>query len=164
MEASRIPRWRRPIDAFAGSALGSALLRRFAPVLDRPLMKLTGGRFAMTFGLPTLLLTTTGRKSGQPRPTPLLYLRLGESLAVIGTHFGSPRHPAWYLNLRDRPEARVTLAGETFAVMAREATPEEYAGLWQQASSLYGGFEKYKARVGERRIPIVVLERDPIAS
>jgi deazaflavin-dependent oxidoreductase (nitroreductase family) len=157
--SSSIPAWRRPIDAVAGSALGAAFLRRFAPLLDRPLLKLTRGRFALTFGLPTLLITTTGRKSGEPRSTPLLYLRHGDDLAIIGTKFGSTDHPAWYLNLRAKPEARVTLGGEEFAVAARDAAPDEYAALWQQAKATYGGFEKYEQRVGERIIPIVVLER-----
>ena len=159
MSDSSIPAWRKPLDAIAGSAVGSAFLRRFAPALDRRLMRLTRGRFAMTFGLPTLLITTTGRKSGEPRSTPLLYLRHGEHLVVIGTRFGSESHPAWYLNLQAKPEARVTLDGEEFAVHCRDATPDEYAALWQQAEGMYGGFEKYKRRVGERTIPILVLER-----
>jgi len=113
----------------------------------------------MTFGLPTLLLTTTGRKSGQPRSTPLLYLRHGDDLTIIGTRFGSPHHPAWYLNLKSNPAAHVTLHGEEFAVSVREADGEEYDGLWEHARSIYGGFDKYKGRVQGRQIPILVLVR-----
>lgn len=154
-----IPAWRKPIEAIAGSAPGAAFLRRFAHLLDRPLLKLTRGRFAMTFGLPTLLLTTTGRKSGEPRSIPLVYLIHGDDLAVVGTRFGSPRHPAWYLNLVANPQARVTLRGEAFAVTAREASPAEYAALWDQATKTYSGFEKYKGRVQGRQIPIMILSR-----
>ena len=159
MSSMNIPRWRRPIDAFGGSRWGSAFLKRVGPLLDRPLMRLTRGRFAMTFGLPTLLLTTTGRKSGQPRPTPLLYIRHGGHLAVIGTRFGSRQHPAWFLNLQANPIASVLLGGEEFEVRARDATSIEREIIWSEATSLYGGFEKYQARVGGRVIPIVILER-----
>ena len=159
MNAPRIPAWRRPIDAFAGSRLGSRLLARFAPRGDVALLRLTKGRFALTFGLPVLLLTTTGRKSGEPRATPLLYLRHGDAVAVIGTKFGSPREPAWALNLRANPRAVVLLAGEEWSASARLTTGDERSALWEQARSIYGGFDKYQARVGEREIPIFVLER-----
>jgi deazaflavin-dependent oxidoreductase (nitroreductase family) len=161
MTAPRIPAWRRPIDAVAGSRLGSALLARFAPRGDVTLLRLTGGRFALTFGLPTLLLTTTGRKSGEPRSTPLLYLEHADAIAVIGTKFGSPQHPAWALNLLADPRATVLLDGEEWCARARLAAGGERSALWEQARSIYGGFDKYQARVGEREIPIFVLERAP---
>ena len=109
--------------------------------------------------MPTLLLTTTGRKSGEPRSTPLIYQRVGADLAVIGTRFGSTRHPAWYLNLRDRPEATVLLDGEEFAVHSREARSDEWKRIWSQATRLYGGYERYRSRVGSRRVPILILSR-----
>ena len=157
--ASKVPGWRRPIDAFAGSPLGSALLAKLGPISDVPLLKLTRGRFALTFGLPTLLLTTTGRKSGEPRPTPLLYLRHGEAIAVIGTRFGNPKPPAWALNLVADPKAQVLLDGEEFEVVARRCEGAERATLWEQARGIYGGFDRYEQRVGEREIPIFLLDR-----
>ena len=161
MSGSEVPAWRRPVDALAGSRLGSALLSRVAPVFDRPLMRLSRGRVAMTFGLPTLLLTTTGRKSGEPRSTPLLYLRHGDDLAVIGTKFGARHHPAWALNLFALPRATLLLDGEERAVVARVTEGEEREALWQNARRIYGGFDKYESRVGDRQIPIFVLERAP---
>jgi deazaflavin-dependent oxidoreductase (nitroreductase family) len=128
-------------------------------MLDRPLMRLTGGRFSLTLGMPTLLLTTTGRKSGELRSAPLLYMRHGDDLALIGTSFGSISHPAWYLNLMANPQASVLLKKETFEVTAREATPEERPVLWQKATQVYGGYEKYLERAGDRNIPILVLAR-----
>jgi deazaflavin-dependent oxidoreductase (nitroreductase family) len=113
----------------------------------------------MTFGLPTLLLTTTGRRTGRARSTPLLYLRHGEELAVIGTRFGSDRHPAWSLNLLADPAATVLLDGESFRVVAREATPAERDTVWSRATRLYGGFEKYEARASGRVIPVLLLGR-----
>jgi deazaflavin-dependent oxidoreductase (nitroreductase family) len=159
MKNSDIPAWRRPIEAIASSKPGAAILRYLSPLIDRPLMRLSGGRFALTLGLPTLLLTTTGRKSGEPRSTPLLYLEHEDGMAIIGTSFGSTSHPAWYLNLMANPEAEVLLDGEEFPVRAREATDEERTVLWDRATRTYSGFEQYKGRVGERSIPILVLTR-----
>ena len=156
-----IPAWRRPIDAVLSSRPVSAVLRHIMPVLDKPLMRLSGGRFSSTrsMGLPTLLLTTTGRKTGEPRAAPLLYLRHGDDLALIGTSFGNTSHPAWYLNLMANPRATVLLDDKSFEVTAREANPEERPVLWQQATQVYGGFEKYLKRVGDREVPILVLSR-----
>jgi deazaflavin-dependent oxidoreductase (nitroreductase family) len=161
MSSSEIPLWRRPVDAFAGSRFGSAILRRLGPLLDRPLLRFTRGRVAMTLGLPTLLLTTIGRRSGAARAVPLVYHRLGDDLAVIGTSFGSTKHPAWYLNLRAKPEATVLLGGKEFTVGSRDATPAEYHDVWARATRIYGGYDRYRRRVGRRRVPIVVLMRKP---
>ena len=158
-KSAETPAWRKPLDAFASLKPVSAVLKYCMPVLDRPLMRLSRGRFSLTYGLPTLLLTTTGRKSGEPRSAPLLYIRHGDDMALIGTSFGRTTHPAWYLNLLANPQASVLLGGETFAVTARKATPQERQELWLKATLLYGGFEKYETRVGDREIPILVLSR-----
>ncbi len=149
------------MDALASTRPVSAVLKRCLHYLDRPLMRLSRGRLATTAGLPTLLLTTTGRKSGQPRSVPLLYIRMGAELALIGTSFGSTTHPAWYLNLASNPRAGVLLDGEEYSVTAREATPAERTEIWRRATQLYTGFEKYRSRVGDRRIPVLLLARDP---
>ena len=158
-KSSTSPGWRKPLDALASLKPVSAVLKYCMPVLDRPLMRLSRGRFSLTYGLPTLLLTTTGRKSGEARSAPLLYIQHGNDMALIGTSFGSTRHPAWYLNLMAEPQASVLLDGENVAVTAREATPEERREIWLKATRLYGGFEKYKTRVGDREIPILILTR-----
>jgi deazaflavin-dependent oxidoreductase (nitroreductase family) len=156
-----IPAWRKPLDRFFSARPVTAILKKIMPPLDRLLMRLTGGRMAMTrsLGMPTLLLTSTGRKSGLARSAPLLYVRNGMDLAVIGTNFGSTSYPAWYLNLMANPNGSVLLNKETFAVTARKATPEEREKLWEKATRLYGGYDNYKPRVGDREIPILVLSR-----
>jgi deazaflavin-dependent oxidoreductase (nitroreductase family) len=159
IQSSNAPGWRKPIDALASLKPVSAVLKYCMPVLDRSLMRLSHGRIALTFGLPTLLLTTTGRTSGEPRSAPLLYIRYGDDIGLIGTSFGSTKHPAWYLNLMANPNATVLLNGETLAMTAREANPEERREIWLRATRLYVGFDKYKARVGDREIPILLLSR-----
>jgi deazaflavin-dependent oxidoreductase (nitroreductase family) len=156
-----IPAWRKPLDGFFSLRPVTAIVKKTMPPLDRLLMRVTGGRFAVTrsLGMPTLMLTSTGRKSGLARSAPLLYVRSGEDLAVIGTNFGSTSFPAWYLNLMANPNGLVLLDNETFAVTARKATAEEWEKLWEKATHLYGGYEKYKPRVGSREIPILVLLR-----
>ena len=159
MAATSRSAWTRAMEAFPSSKLGAAILSRVAPLIDRPLMRLSGGRVATTAMYPTLLLTTTGRKSGEPRTAPLLYIEHGDDIAIIGTRFGNTNHPAWYLNLRAKPEARVLLDGEEFEVSVRDASEHERAEVWQKATQIYGGFEKYQSRVGDRVIPILMLSR-----
>jgi len=160
-EKSTIPAWRKPLDSLLSSKPCTAALKIFMPPIDRILMRVTGGRFAMTrsLGMPTLMLTTTGRKSGLPRSAPLLYFQHGDDMALVGTNFGGTSHPAWYLNLMDDPNGSVLLGNETFPVTARKATTEERPVLWEKATRVYGGYDKYKPRVGDREIPILVLSR-----
>jgi deazaflavin-dependent oxidoreductase (nitroreductase family) len=120
--------------------------------------RLTGGKVGGRIGkLPILLLTTMGRKSGQPRTQPLAYTRVGEGLAVIASKGGAPKDPLWYLNLRANPFAEVTVGRETHRVRARDAQGEERERLWRALADLYPGYDTY-ARKTSRRIPVVVLE------
>ena len=112
-----------------------------------------GGRMR---GAPVLLLTVRGRKSGKRRTTPLLYGQDGDNLVVIASKGGDPKHPAWYLNLRDG-EADVLLGPEHRHVRARDAEGEERERLWAQMVSLYAPYADYQQKT-ERRIPVVVLE------
>ena len=159
--STSVPSWRRLIDAMASSRLGAALWSRIAPPIDRLLMRVTRGRFAMTLGMATLLLTTTGRKSGQPRSTPLLYDRVAGGVAIIGSNFGQRDNPAWYLNLRANPHARVLVDGDEMQMVARDANPHERAKIWERAVRRYRGYEAYRVRASARVIPIVVLTRVP---
>ena len=119
---------------------------------------LSAGRVAghLASGAPLCLLTTTGRRSGRARTVPLLYVRDGEDLVVVASRGGSGTHPAWYLNLRDRPDALVQLGAERLPVRARDATPEERTRLWGELTAVYPHFDAYQART-DRRIPVVVL-------
>lgn len=112
-----------------------------------------GGRMA---GGPVLLLTTTGRKSGKERTIPLLYLRVGEDLVVVGSNGGTATHPAWWLNLKSVPEATVEVGGRKTCVRAEEAGPVERERLWPKLVEMYGGYEGYRRRT-DREIPVVIL-------
>jgi deazaflavin-dependent oxidoreductase (nitroreductase family) len=122
------------------------------------LFRATGGRLGgrLRANLPVLLLTTTGRKSGKQRTTPLLYVEDGEQYAIVASVGGAPKHPAWYLNLGDRPEATIQIGTRRIAVSARTATPDERSRLWRLATEMYPGYDAYQARTS-REIPVVVL-------
>jgi F420H(2)-dependent quinone reductase len=113
-----------------------------------------GGRFSKT--APVLLLTTTGRKSGKRRTTPLLYLEDAGRYVVIASVGGAPQHPAWYLNLRADPEATIRVEGRTLTVRAETAPPSERERLWARAVEMYAGYDGYQAKTS-REIPVVIL-------
>ena len=120
--------------------------------------RLTGGRLlGELMGMPVLLLSTTGARTGQRRTTPLTYLPDGERYVVIGSFLGEPRHPGWVHNLRKDPRAEVQVGSSKRAVVAHEAQGEERARLWQRAVDLGAGYEEYEGRT-EREIPVVVLQ------
>ena len=121
--------------------------------------RLSGGRVAGKIGkTPVLLLTTTGRKSGQKRTNPLLYAPAGDDgYMVIASKGGAPQHPLWYLNLQANPLAAVTVGRATRQVRARTAEGEERERLWRSLADLYPGYDKYAEKTS-RRIPVVVLE------
>ena len=122
------------------------------------LFRVSGGRLGSKMtGFPVLLLTTTGRKSGAPRTTPLMYMPVGEACAVIASNAGEPGHPAWWLNLQANSRARVQRGARTIPVMAREADGEERTRLWSAWVAKDPSYEVY-ARRTSRKIPVVVLE------
>jgi len=126
--------------------------------LHRRLYGASRGRVGRTVGgMPILLLTTVGRKSGQPRTWPLGYLEEGENLVVIASAGGVSTHPAWYLNLRDQPEVTVRIGDRTRAMRAETAGPEERSRRWARLVADYPFFADYQARTG-REIPVVVLK------
>ncbi len=104
-----------------------------------------------------LLLTSTGRTTGQARVVVLRYFRDGNRLAVIASNWGKPNPPAWWLNLQANPEAQIQVGRKRMRLRARQANPEEQERLWQRAVRDYPGFADYQRRAG-RAIPIVILE------
>lgn len=117
----------------------------------------TGGEEGYLWnGAPTLLLTTTGRRSGQPRTTPLIFGRDGDDYVIVGSVGGMPNHPAWYLNLEADPAATIQVKDETIDVVARTASPEEKPRLWALMNEVWPNYETYQSRT-ERVIPVVVL-------
>ncbi|MSW96408.1 MAG: nitroreductase family deazaflavin-dependent oxidoreductase [Actinobacteria bacterium] len=133
---------------------------RAATAVDPILLKLSGGRVSLPLGLPTLLLRTTGARSGEPREAPLLYAPDGDRIVLIASQGGAPRNPAWYHNLVAHPECEVLATHERSGnYIARQAEGEERERLWRIAIAVYSGYDTYAARAGERRIPVMVLER-----
>ena len=117
-----------------------------------------GAEGHMWNGVATLLLITNGRRSGKRRRTPLIYGRDGEADVVIASFGGAPKHPMWYLNLRDDPEVEVQVAADRFRARARTARGEERERLWATMSGIFPMYNQYQARTS-RTIPVVVLER-----
>jgi len=127
--------------------------------LNVPLYRASRGRlFGKVGHAPVLLLTSTGRRSGQLRTAPVVFLADGERLIVIGSNAGNDRAPAWSLNLKENPSAEVQVRGERWRVRARVAEGEERAKLWRAMNEQYQGFDAYDARTA-RDIPVFVLER-----
>jgi F420H(2)-dependent quinone reductase len=120
--------------------------------------RLTGGRLlGRIAGVPVLLLTTRGRRTGEERTKPLLYLADGDTFVVAASFAGEPRHPAWWLNLRADPRARVQVGSRAVEVRAHEAKGEERERLWRAIVAQDASFAEYERRT-TRRIPVVVLE------
>lgn len=118
----------------------------------------SGGRVGNRVqGMPVLLLTTTGRRSGKVRTTPLLYVREGDAVVVVGSNGGSDSFPAWWLNLRSDPNAEVEIGRAHTRVIARKASPEERARLWPKFTSGFPGYARYATKTA-REIPVVILE------
>jgi F420H(2)-dependent quinone reductase len=114
-------------------------------------------------GMPVLLLTTTGRRSGKPRTTPLTFFRDGANLVVIASNGGADRPPDWSLNLEKNPRAVVRIGTGELTVQARTATPEERDRLWVRITATYSGYARYQEKTA-RQIPVLILrphcERD----
>lgn len=106
---------------------------------------------------PTLLLTTTGRKSGKPFTLPLLYGRDAGRFVIVGSKGGAPQHPAWYLNLVADPRATIQVADKRYQVLMRATEGEERQRLWDMMCEVYPPFVSYQKRT-ERLIPVLVLE------
>ena len=116
-----------------------------------------GGRLA---GRDMLLLTTRGRRSGEPRTTPLSYFRDGHNFVVVASNNGGPRDPAWWLNLEQTPRATIQIGREVREVVASRATPEEWATLWPRVKE-YNPFYGVYEQITTRDIPVVILRPVP---
>ncbi|MGE0825508.1 MAG: nitroreductase family deazaflavin-dependent oxidoreductase [Candidatus Binatia bacterium] len=108
--------------------------------------------------IPTLLLTTTGRRSGKPIIMPLIYGEANGSYVIVASKGGAPQHPGWYLNLVAQPTVEVQVLADRFRAKARTATGEERARLWKMMAAIYPPYDQYQAKT-DREIPVVVLDR-----
>jgi deazaflavin-dependent oxidoreductase (nitroreductase family) len=109
-------------------------------------------------GVPTLLLTTRGRKSGEQRRTALIYGTDGDRYVLVASQGGAPTHPSWYLNLAADPQVDVQVKDDKFTARARTVSGEERARLWETMAAIWPDYNEYQTRT-DREIPVVVLER-----
>ena len=114
------------------------------------------GRIGKPFGSPTLLLTTTGRKSGKQHTTPLGYLKDGNSYILVASNAGADKHPAWYLNLKANPKATIEVQDKREQVRAEEVKPEDYDRVWQKFVAVYPSYAQYTQKT-TRKIPLMLL-------
>lgn len=137
-------------------------LFRLATSLHHAVLRVTGGRLAgRAGGMPVVLLSTTGRRSGTRRTTVLTSpLQEEDRVVLVASYGGDDRHPAWFLNLREHPEVELTMEGRSRSMRARVASDAEKAVLWPRVVAHYGGYERYQERTG-RDIPLVILEPRP---
>ncbi|MER6199765.1 SDR family NAD(P)-dependent oxidoreductase [Streptomyces sp. NPDC001586] len=162
-----MPRTAGPIERTVhrvGSARWAGALARAALVpLDTALQTRTTGRFSVGRGLnvASLLLTTTGARTGRPRPTPLFYVDHADGYAVVGSNFGQAHHPAWTTNLLKTPTATVTLAGAQIPVTARLVDGPEHEVIWNKILTISPGYQAYRDRSG-RNLRIFHLQ--PVGS
>ena len=139
----------------------SRLSQKVVYAVDRPLYRWSNGRLSATqlvAGMPVLMLTTTGAKSGEPRTMPLVGLPLGDAVAVIGSNFGTEKTPGWVYNLEAEPRATLGWREREVDVVARPATDEEYEETFRVASACYPGYAEYRERAAHRTIRVFVLE------
>ena len=108
-------------------------------------------------GLPTLVLTTRGRRSGKLRRTGLIYGRDGNNFLLVASNGGALNHPFWYLNLVDDPNVELQVGADKFAARARTATPKEKPRLWKLMSKIFPQYDRYQAKA-DREIPLVIVE------
>jgi F420H(2)-dependent quinone reductase len=146
-------------DACMANGPPSKFVVKTAAAVHNFLYRASGGRLGGRFyGAPVLLLTVKGRKSGAPQTVPLLKITTDRGFALIASFAGSPKHPAWYLNLEAAGVAEVQIRGRRIRVRAEtvDADSERYRKIWQDAVALYPDYDTYQTRT-TRRIPIVEL-------
>ena len=151
----------RVTQKVASSGPGSWVFQRTLYPIDKGLYRLTNGRVTvpgLMAGLPVIMLTTTGAKTGESRTMPLVGIPLDDDLAVIGSNFGQSSTPGWVYNLRAEPEATVVHGSDSVEVTARSATEAETERAFDAGAAFYGGFPKYRERASHREIEVFILE------
>jgi len=153
--------WQRLMQHIPASTLGATVFSKILHYVDPPLMRISKDRLSipsLLTGLPVVILTSTGAKSGQTRTKPVIGVPDGDNVVLVASNWGQRRNPAWYYNLRANPVAELEFGGHSGTYIAREVTePDEYQRLWQKAAEVYIGFDKYQRRTGDRKIPIMML-------
>jgi deazaflavin-dependent oxidoreductase (nitroreductase family) len=157
----------RVTQRIAASGPGAWLFQRTLYPVDKLLYRRTDGRVTvpgLMAGLPVIMLTTIGAKSGEPRSMPLVGIPLGDDLAVIGSNYGQHRTPGWVYNLAADSAATVSYRDRSVEVTARPSSDAEADEAFEVAATFYPGYGKYRARASHRTIRVFVLEPSPSES
>lgn len=152
--------FQRSLHRLGSTKQGARLFSHMLPLLDRPVLSMSNGRYSTTglfSGLPIVTLTTTGAKSRQPRAVPLIAVPHEDKIILIASNWGGKKHPAWYYNLKATPACTLTFDNKTEPYLAREVEGDEREVYWKVAASYYSGYEAYKTRTVNRKIPVIVL-------
>lgn len=161
MKHSHVGAFRRAVRSLSGTKAVSRMLAHTLHHVDLHVLRLTKGRHtasSLLAGLPIVMLTTKGAKSGKERTLPLLGIPDGEDIIVVASGYGDARYPAWYHNLRANPEAVAGMNGVRRSLAARETEGEERERLWELCLEVYPAFAAYEEWAGNRRIPVIALE------
>lgn len=150
----------RGVFAGFGKSRAFAALGRALVPADRVLLRISGGRVGVgaAVGLRTLLLTTIGRRSGEPRQVPLLYVERAGGYVVIGSNWGGEAHPAWSANLLAQPKATVSLGGKSVEVAGRLLTGDERREMWDAVAAYWPAYDRYAVRAEHRELRVFLLE------
>ena len=154
-----LKRWERLLEKVAASRAGGWYFVNVANKIDKRLVPATNGRFSTAVGQQVLVIDVVGAKSGAVRRVPLVYVTDGPDIVLVASNAGSKRHPAWYHNLRANPDVTVYAKGRSGRYRASFPAGPEYDRLWAEASDYYAGYDVYKQRAGDRKIPLVLLTR-----
>ena len=153
--------FQRLVRRISSGRPGAWLLSKTLYRLDRPLYRLSRGRLTVPgvmAGLPVIMLTTTGARTGESRTMPLVGIPIGDDMAVVGTNYGQTATPGWVRNLEAHPAAAVGFRDRIVPVTARPADGGETEEVFAPAATVYGGYARYRERVDNRRIRAFVLE------
>lgn len=157
----RRTRWERIVESMASSRPGGWWYVNVAPIIDRRLIPLTGGRLT-TGGFGRVgLLRVRGARTGALRETPLVFTRDGERVLVVASRGGDVKHPAWYRNVVANPEVSFEIEGDERPYLARTLEGAERERAWFAVCERYSGYAAYQRRAGSREIPVVALEPRP---
>ncbi len=151
----------RAVTKVAGTSAFLKVAPYFVPAMDKVLHKLSGGRFVMSSGMvPSLVLTCTGARSGEPRTVPLACLPDDDgSFFVVGSNFGRPDHPAWTANLLADPQATVSYRGQDIAVTAHLLDDAEHGAVWPRLTRVWPNYDRYVEHAGGRQLRVFRLVR-----
>ena len=161
------PLHQRWIRRLAGTRAGAWLFARVLHRIDRFVFRVTGGRgtaTAVVSGLPVVLLTTTGARSGLPRTVPVLGFPIGDDIAVAAGNFGRAQDPGWSVNLRREPRAQLAVHRVRRPVVAEELTGAARDDVWRRAIEIFPAAAAYERRAGTRTIRVFLLRQDTVGS